>query len=71
MADVRVNKGLLVGVVAVAGAALLALAYQLGRASAPEGVPAPPTKIERIAPRPKEEPLPPPARVAAGKHRIR
>ena len=64
MADVSVNKGFLVGVVAVAGAALLALAYQLGKASAPEGVPAPPTKIERIAPRPKDEPLPQPARVA-------
>ena len=66
MADVSVNKGLLVGVVAVAGAALLALAYQLGKASAPEGVPAPPTKIERVAPRPQENaaPLPTPAAAA-------
>jgi type IV secretory pathway VirB10-like protein len=65
VASVSVNKGFLVGVVAVAGAALLALAYQLGKASAPEGAPAPPTRIERIAPRPKDEPLPQPARVAA------
>jgi hypothetical protein len=64
VADVSVNKGLLVGVGAVAGAALLALAYQLGKASAPEGVPAPPTKIERIAPQPPEQVVPPPARVA-------
>ena len=64
MANVSVNKGFLVGVVAALGAALLALAYQLGKASAPEGVPAPPAKIERIAPRPQAEPLPQPARVA-------
>ncbi|MEO8053665.1 MAG: hypothetical protein ABI768_00825 [Acidobacteriota bacterium] len=65
MTDVSVSKGFLVGVVAALGAALLALAYQLGRASAPEGVPAPPTKIERIAPRPKDEQPPQPARVAS------
>jgi hypothetical protein len=65
VADVSVSKGFLVGVVAVAGAALLALAYQLGKASAPEAVPAPPTKIERIAPRTPEPVVPPPARVAA------
>ncbi|MBK9063910.1 MAG: hypothetical protein IPL89_12060 [Acidobacteria bacterium] len=65
MANVSVNKGFLMGVVAVAGAALLALAYQLGKASAPEAAPAPPTKIERIAPRAPEQIVPPPARVAA------
>jgi hypothetical protein len=65
VANVSVNKGFLVGVVAVLGAALLALAYQLGKASAPEGVPAPPTKIERIASRAPEQIVPTPARVAA------
>ena len=65
MANVSVNKGFLVGVVAVLGAALLALAYQLGKASVPEGVPAPPARIERIAPRAPERIVPPPARVAA------
>ena len=64
MANVSVNKGFLVGVAATLGAALLALAYQMGRASAPEGVPAPPTRIERLASRPQAEPLPQPARVA-------
>jgi len=65
VANVSVNKGFLVGVVATLGAALLALAYQLGKASAPEGVPAPPARIERIAPRAPEQVVPPPARVAA------
>src|SRR5664279_4270902 len=59
------NKGLLIGVVAVAAVALLALAYQLGRASAPEGVSPPPTKIERIAPRPHDAPSAAPAPAAA------
>lgn len=65
MANVGVSKGFLVGVGAVAGAALLALAYQLGKASAPEAAPAPPTKIERIAPRAPEQIVPTPARVTA------
>jgi len=65
VANVSVSKGFLVGVGAVAGAALLALAYQLGKASAPEAAPAPPAKIERIAPRAPEQIVPPPARVAA------
>lgn len=64
MASVSVSKGFLVGVGAVAGAALLALAYQLGKASGSGEVPAPPAKIERIAPRPKDEPLPQPAKIA-------
>ena len=57
MEKVSVSKGLLIGVVAVAAMSLLALAYQIGRASGSGGVPAPPTRIERIAPRPQEEPL--------------
>jgi hypothetical protein len=53
---VSVKKGLLIGVVAVAAASLLTLVYQLGRASGP-GVSTPATRIERIAPRPQQEPL--------------
>ena len=64
MANVSVNKGLLIGVVAVAGAALLALAYQLGRASGSGEVSAPPTRIERIAARPREGSLRLPAPAA-------
>ncbi|HQQ76765.1 MAG TPA: hypothetical protein PLB01_05380 [Thermoanaerobaculia bacterium] len=64
MASVSVSKGFLVGIAAALGAALLALAYQLGKASGSGEVPAPPARIERIAPSPKEEPLPRPARIA-------
>ena len=53
---VSVSKGVLVGVVGVAAASLLALAYQLGKASGSEGVPAPATRSERTAPRPAEQP---------------
>ena len=49
------SKGLLIGVVAVAAASLLALAYQLGRASESGSVPAPSTRIERAGPRPQGE----------------
>lgn len=53
------SKGLVIAVVAVAAASLLALAFVLGRESAP-GVAAPTTRIERVtvAPRPRGEPLP-------------
>ena len=70
MGNVSVNKGLLIGVVAVAAASLLALAYQLGRASGSGEVSAPPTRIERIAPRPQEEPvrLPAPAAASIAEH---
>lgn len=69
MERVSVSKGLLIGVVAVAAASLLALVYQLGRASGP-GVPAPATRIERIAPRPQTEPLrlSPPAAGSVAEH---
>jgi len=50
---VSVSKGLLIGVVAVAAVSLLALAFQLGRASESGVVSAPSTKIERVAPRPQ------------------
>ena len=61
------NRGVLIGVGAVAAAALLALAFVLGREAGSGSVPAPLTRVERAAPRPQEEP--PPARtpvVAAG-----
>jgi type IV secretory pathway VirB10-like protein len=61
---VSVSKGLLIGVVAIAAVSALALVFQLGRASGP-GVPTPPARIERVAPRPQEEPPPQPAPAAA------
>jgi hypothetical protein len=61
---VSVNRGLLIGVVAVAGASVLGLAFVLGRESG-SGVSAPPTRIERVAPRPQEEPPALPTPVAA------
>jgi hypothetical protein len=64
-AHVQVSRGFLIGVVTVAAGSLLALAFVLGRESSSGSAPAPPTKIERIAPRAPEQPLPPPARVAA------
>lgn len=69
MERVSVSKGLLIGVVAIAVGSLLALVYQLGRASGP-GVPAPATRIERIAPRPQEDPLrlPAPAAGSGAEH---
>jgi type IV secretory pathway VirB10-like protein len=57
---VTVNKRLLIGVVGVAAAALLALAFVLGRESGSGSVSAPPTRIERVAPRAREEPVSPP-----------
>lgn len=56
---VSVNRSLLIGVVAIAGISLLALAFVLGRESGP-GVPPPLARIERVAPRAKEEPVSPP-----------
>ncbi len=60
MERVSVNKGLLIGVVGVAATALLALVFVLGRESG-SGVPAPQTRIERVAPRtPEQSPAPQP-----------
>ena len=56
--DVRVSKGFLVGLGAVAAAALLALAFVLGRESGSSSAPPPATKIERVAPRKVDEPPP-------------
>ena len=47
---VNVSRGVLVGIVAVAAASLLALAFVIGRETGSGGVP-PLTKIERVAPR--------------------
>ncbi len=47
------NRGVLVGIVAVAAVALLALAFVLGRESS-SGVVPPATRIERVAPRTPE-----------------
>ncbi len=65
MEKVSVNKGLLVGVVAVAAISLIALAFVLGRESGSGSVPAPTTRIERVVPRTQEEPLPLPTPAAA------
>jgi hypothetical protein len=62
---VSVSKGLLIGVVVVAAASLLTLAYQLGRVSGSGEVAGPSTRIERVAPRPQGEPLRLPAPAAA------
>ncbi len=59
------NRGLLIGVVAVAAVSLLALAFVLGRESGSGSVPAPPTRIERVAPRTPEAPPPTPDSAAA------
>jgi hypothetical protein len=50
VAKVSVSKGVLIGVLAVAAASLLALAFVLGRESG-AGPPAPTTRIDRVAPR--------------------
>jgi len=60
-----VNRGVLIGVGAVAAAALLALAFVLGREAGSGSVPAPLTRVERAAPRPQEDALPPPPPAAA------
>ena len=52
------SKGFLVGLGAVAAAALLALAFVLGRESGSSSAPPPATKIERVAPRKVDEPPP-------------
>jgi hypothetical protein len=52
--DVRVSRGFLVALAAVAGGALLALVFVLGRESGSPAAP-PTTRIERVAPRTGEE----------------
>lgn len=61
---VSVNRSLLIGVVAIAGISLLALAFVLGRESGP-GVPPPLARIERVAPRAQAEPFTQPTPAAA------
>ena len=58
MEKVRVNKGLLAGVVAVAAVSLLALVFLLVRESGSGSVSAPRTRIERVAPRAQNGPPP-------------
>jgi hypothetical protein len=65
VANVSVNRGVLIGVGAVAAASLLALAFVLGRESGSGSVPAPLTRVERAAPRPQDDALPPPTPIAA------
>jgi hypothetical protein len=65
VANVSVNRGILIGVGTVAAVSLLALAFVLGRESGTGSVPAPLTRVERAASRPQAEPLPPPTPVAA------
>ena len=64
MANVSVNRGVLIGVGTVAAAALLALAFVLGRETGSGSVPAPLTRVGRVAPRPQEDALPQPTPVA-------
>lgn len=59
------NRGVLIGIGAVAAVSLLALAFVLGRESGSGGAPPPLTKIARTAPRAQEEPLSSPAPAAA------
>ncbi len=61
---VSVNRGVLAGIVAVAAAALLALAFVIGRESGSGGVP-PLARIERVAPRRPEAPGAPPTSAAS------
>jgi type IV secretory pathway VirB10-like protein len=61
---VSVSKGILIGVVAVAATSLLALAFVLGRESGSGSVPAPSTRIDRVAPRAQAEPVSPPTPAA-------
>ena len=58
------NKGVLIGVVAVAAVSLLALVFVLGRESGSGSVSAPSTRIDRVAPRAQEEPVSPPTPAA-------
>lgn len=62
---VSVSRSVLIAVVAVAGVSLLALAFVLGRESGSGSVSAPPVRIQRVAPRPQEEPAAPPTPVPA------
>ena len=64
MEKVSVNKGLLIGVVAMAAVSLLALVFLLGRESGSGSVSAPSTRIERVAPRAQEGPPSLPASAA-------
>ena len=64
MEKVSVYRGLLIGVVAVAAVSLLALVFLLGRESGSGNVSAPPTRIERVAPRAQEGPPPLPTSAA-------
>jgi type IV secretory pathway VirB10-like protein len=48
VANVSVNRGVLIGAVGVAAVSLLALAYVLGRESGSGSVPAPRTQIQRV-----------------------
>lgn len=57
MGNVNVSRSVVIGVVAVAAASLLALAFVLGRESRPAVTP-PTTRIERVAPRVQGVPLP-------------
>ena len=61
MEKISVNRGLLIGVVAVAIVSLLALGFLLGRESGSGSVSAPRTSIERVAPRAQDGPPPLPA----------
>jgi hypothetical protein len=65
VANVSVNRGVLIGVGAVAAVSLLALAFVLGRESGTGSVPTPLARIERAASRPQAEPLAPPTPAAA------
>lgn len=64
MEKVSVNKGILIGVVAVAAVSLLALVFVLGRESGSGTTPAPSMRIERVAPRAQEGPPPLPTSAA-------
>ena len=65
MTDVRVSKGLLIGLGVAAGGSLLALAFVMGRESGSGSAPPPPTKIERVAQRPQEAPVTAPTQASA------
>lgn len=65
MTDVRVSKGFLITIGVVAGGSLLALAFVLGRESGSGSALPPPAKIERVAPRVRDEPVPLPTPASA------
>ena len=70
MEKVSVSRGFLIGVVGIAAAALLALAFALGRESGAGSVAAPSTRIEHIAPQPLGQrlALPTPAAALIAEH---